>query len=357
MRTFNFTETKNLVRKYLSSQEKPPFILTLISSPGMGKTSLVKSVCEELGLTLVTIPCSSITRQTFSLSFIVENNLTTLTLDALKDKNTVLFLEELDRTPTSTLPVLLPILAGRRIGNDPVHCHILATANFPKKLSALDPALPSRLIFVHLKTEIQEIFAYLTEKYGVNLNDIAERTLVALRLTSEQYHPETEKYNPRQIENILSSILTFSPSTIDEVLSIVQSNLPDDIYQTFANYLLYSDIPAPTDRKILEFVKAKNPTGKHFFAVRQLVLHLATCQQGNCTHPTIEEVIKSIMDASPTLIDAFTTSIFDLPTANRVPFVATITSYKPQNQQEKQKIEHLKDMISAIMTTIHKTQR
>jgi len=353
---FNFAQTYQIVKTYLSSKEKPQFVLVLVSPPGQGKTSLVKGIAEELGLRLVTVPCASITRQTFTLSFILENQLTTMTLDALTDPNTILFLEELDRTPVNTLPTLLPLLAGRVMGSERVTCHIVATANNTKKIQALDPALPSRLIFVEMETEVHEIFTYLTQKYAHSLGEVGERALTALRFTCDQITPNSDLFNPRLIENLLQATITLPLHETNMVLEIFKQNLPDNVYQVFANHFLYTDIPSPTNPKVLEFLKVRNPSGKHFFALRQLVTHIATCGKKDCTHPSITNLIRVILDASPTLVDTFATAIFELPVNLKVNFINSISSYQPSSKDEKDKHEALKQLISTIMAYTHRRQ-
>jgi len=348
-KTFNFGQVKDIVRKYLSGQDRPSYVLCLVSGPGQGKTSLVKSVASELGLKLVTVPCSSITRQTFNLSFIIDGQLTTLTLDALSDPNTILFLEEIDRTPQSALPIVLPIFAGRIIGKERVLCHLITTANFPDRLASLDTALPTRLILLYLKTDISETFQYLTTKYR-NMDAMTEKVITALRLTAEQFEPNSDEWNPRQIDHIVEVVYTIRPSKIDETLALLSGNMPSEIYETFANFLLYSDIPSPSDPKILSFISERKPSGKHFFATRQLILHIATCSQKDCSHPKIHDIIRTIINSSPVIIDTFTSAIVDLPIDQRTKIVEAITKFDPKDENERKKVNDLYNLMTTIIS-------
>jgi len=343
-----FNQVKEITKKYLTTETKPNFVLCIVSSPGMGKTTMVKNLANELGLRLVTVSASSITRQTFALSFVVENKLTTLVLDALTDKDTLLFVEEIDRTPTSVAPILLPILAGRTIGNVSVNCHIVTTANYPERIESIDPALPTRLIFVHLQTEVSEVFQYIADRYAKDMDETLEKVIVALRMTCDNF-PFDERYNPRQIDHLVEIVSVVRPTKIDNILTLVQPNLPKDVYETFTNNLLYEDIPSISDgEKYLDFIfTSKNPVGKHFFALRKLILHISQCTRKDCNHPTVSQLTRRIINATPTLIDTFTSALLDIPEDKRAQFIDEMMKTKLTPNEHARLIETL-DLISRL---------
>jgi len=361
-KTFNLTRTKELVRNYLTAEQKPQFILTLESPPGQGKTSLVKSIVSELGMKLLTIPCSSITKQTFQLSFVSENNLTTLVLDTLEDENSVILFEELDRTPTTVFPILLPLFAGRLVGNVVARCSMIATINFADRLSAIDTALPSRLIRIPVKSEITEIFQYISQKYlsttqrettltTTNNNntdpELIEKIIVAFRMTCDQIAPDGEIFNPRMIDNLIEATKVLKLN-YNEAITVIETNLPTEIAEVVINHLLYEDIPSVSSGdKLLDFIFTKQPTGKNFFALRQLVLHLSQCGNDKCNHPSIQKLVKRLVNAPMSLVDTFVSSILDIPESQRAILIDQMTK---TTDIEPRKMTNLYDMIGKIIT-------
>jgi len=343
-----FAQVKEVVKKYLSTKKNPEFVLCLVSSPGMGKTAMMKQLAKELGLNLTTISCSSITKQTFSLSFVIENKLTSLTLDTLSDQNAVLFLEEIDRTPVSVAPILLPLLSGRVVGNVEVKCKIVATANYVERIENIDAALPTRFIFIHLKTEVSELFQYLSEKYAPVMDDKIETILTSLRMTCDN-HEFSEQFNPRQIDHLVEYVAIVKPEKMDDILAIAETNLPREVYETFANHVIYTDLPPITDaEKYLDFIFSnRNPTGKHYFGLRRLVLHIANCDRKNCTHPNIQHITKRLINATPTLIDTFTSALLDVPEDKRAEMIDQMMK-TPMTQQEQRKLIETLDLISRL---------
>jgi len=366
-KTFNLTRTKELVKNYLSTEKTPQFVLSLVSTPGQGKTSIVKDITRELGLRLVTIPAASIVRQTFQLSFVKSEKLQTMTLDELSDPLTVIFIEEIDRTPVSTLPILLPLLAGRIVGNIEVKAKILTTVNFPDKLQSLDSALPSRLILLPIRTETSEVFRYLVQRHLQNDqkqkttiqqnqqnssddNDLIMKLISAFRQVCETTQIDDDLFNPRSIDNFIEAVRVLRLANTDEIETLAFANFPTHIAENLISHLIWDEMPSVSSPQILDYIFTDKPTGKHYYALRLLILHISQCSNNkNCSHPQISEIVNRLFNAPSSIVDTFGTAIVELPEDTRAKLVDQIMKV-PKNQREMEKLCRLLNFISKTMT-------
>jgi MoxR-like ATPase len=113
-RTVGITEATKIVA--LSLQVKEPVLL--VGAPGTGKTELVKSVSQALGLPCETLIGSIMQPSDIALPYLANGEVefrVLKTLKALNDSGGVLFLDEIDKAARSVQAALLTLILNHRI--------------------------------------------------------------------------------------------------------------------------------------------------------------------------------------------------------------------------------------------------
>ena len=94
----------------------------MVSAPGIGKTSVVEELAEELGWDLITVPLASYDAAEIAgfpipdKEQMIYNRATPFWLKATTSRPTILFFDELPQAPTPNLNVVAMLVNERKLG-------------------------------------------------------------------------------------------------------------------------------------------------------------------------------------------------------------------------------------------------
>lgn len=189
-----------------------PFIQ---SSPGLGKSSIVKSIAEDKQLELIDLRlsmCDPCDLQ--GLPRFINNRAEFVPFDIFPVEDTpipkgkngwILFLDEFNSAPKAVQAAAYKIVLDRMIGNHKLHnsCAVICAGNNATDraiTTELSTAMKSRLIHLHLKIDVNEWIEYALK------NDFDPRVISYIKMNGENLN----NFNPEnQLEDTFSSPRTW----------------------------------------------------------------------------------------------------------------------------------------------------
>jgi hypothetical protein len=195
----------------------------LMSSPGMGKTTIVKQFAKSKGVNLVKITLSQ-RMPNEVISMMMPNSKTgkleifdSLEISMLKSGDILFFDEVFNGSLKQSLDAVLNFTEDRITPSGKIidGIMIIAASN-PQGLINLTPQIKERFIRYDLKFNSEEFQAYLKEKYGIP--EIISINLCNL-INKEKFEHDSWNYiTPRSIEKALNQIGCDLQSPYDDML-------------------------------------------------------------------------------------------------------------------------------------------
>lgn len=310
----------------------------LVGTYGVGKTSVVKQVAQELDLIPIFVILTGFDPALWTIPVLTKGEDGSEFYEIrpvlqVIDEGKLLVFDELDKAKPFQINPLLSLFVGKEFSGYQVKSPIVTMGNSDSILYSI-PALNSRLLPLEFPVPSpSEVIAYLSQKFHqhlTKLNPFAQSLISVFFEYMRRFgvHDLTDapRYTPRTCESLVAYLIQLNPSSMSSVtMEIVLRHLGESRFNEFIALFEDSNFPDPhsNPNEIVEFLQ-KPVSSSHFAFTRLYTIHLATCEN---PHPLNPIQFVAILPSS--LIDTFITTLQSV----KSPRVSQIIAELSSNQQ------------------------
>lgn len=232
-------EAKEISKLYI----KTGIIPLLISSPGSGKTSLVKDIAQEMNANLIQLRLNNMApEEILGLQFIDQENKKTIRFSPKwlpnedgSDGDTIIFLDELMQAPDEYRKGIMSALLERYLGDKkiPDNCYFIAAGNSSEDGSNvydLDSATAARFAILKLESNLENWSNGYAKDHNFNLAMMAY-----LRLRPEHFDIAKTLANNNS-ENNEDHIIKASPRAWIEASNFLNNAIKENLNPDLIKY-------------------------------------------------------------------------------------------------------------------------